>query len=168
MSIQCFVKRAEEVTTTEDLKKKENETPRSGPERNGYPTNKVKLMQGKKNVTPNNDDEEEERKQLTIAIIPYTQGLSEQIKRVLRRYNIRTAFKSGVSLANLLTKVKDPVLPEDKEGVVYKVRFLCGDFYIGQTGRSTNTWIKEHKRTCRLAKFEFSGGRARLARQTHH
>ena len=55
-----------------------------------------------------------------------------------------------------IQKVKDPVLPEDREGVVYKIGCLCGDFYIGQTGRSTNTRIKEHKRACRLAKFESS------------
>ena len=48
------------------------------------------------------------------------------------------------------------MLPEDREGVVYKIGCLCGDFYIGQTGRSTNTRIKEHKRACRLAKFESS------------
>ena len=148
------MKRAEEVTTTEDLKKKEMRHLVATLRGNGYPANMVKPMQRKKDVTPN--DGEEERKPLTTAIIPYTQGLSEQIKRVLRTYNIRTAFRSGVSLANLLTKVKDPVLPEDREGVVYKIRCLCGDFYIGQTGRNTNTRIKEHKAACRLAKFESS------------
>ena len=33
---------------------------------------------------------------------------------------------------------------------------LTKQFYIGQTGRSTNMWIKEHMRACRLAKFESS------------
>ena len=56
----------------------------------------------------------------------------------------------------MLSKVKDPVLPEDRSGVIYKLGCLCGDFYIRQTGRGVNTWIKEHKAACRLAKFEKS------------
>ena len=66
---------SEEVTTTEDLKRKEVRHPVADLRGNGYPSNMVKLRQDKKNVTPNNDDEEEEWKPLTTAIIPYTQGL---------------------------------------------------------------------------------------------
>ena len=87
-------------------------------------------------------------------MIPYSQGLSEQIRRVLRKFNIRTAFRSGLSLGKLLTKVKDPVPPEDRSGVIYKISCLCGDTYIGETERNANIRIKEHKAACRLAKFE--------------
>ena len=66
-------------------------------------------------------DQEEERKPLTTAVIPYSQGLSEQIRRVLKMFNIRTAFRSGASLGKLLTKVEDPVPQEDRPGC------LCGD-----------------------------------------
>ena len=104
----------------------------------------------------NQDQEEEEEKPLTTAVIPYSQGLSEQIRRVLRMYNIRTAFRSGASLGNLLTKVKDPVPVEDRPGAIYKISCLCGDSYIGETGRTTNTRVKEHKAACRLAHFEKS------------
>ena len=117
---------------------------------NGYPTGWVKLNQNMK------QRDREGQEPLTTAIIPYNQGVSEQIKRVLRQYNIRTAFKSGTSLGNMLSKVKDPLLPEDRSGVIYKLGCLCGDFYIGQTGRSVNTRIKEHKVACRLAKLEKS------------
>ena len=40
--IQCWVKRAEEVTTTEDLKKKEMRHLVAALRGNGYPTNMVK------------------------------------------------------------------------------------------------------------------------------
>lgn len=36
----------------------------------------------------------------------YMQGLSEQIKRLLRCYNIRSAFRSGISLAKILSKIQ--------------------------------------------------------------
>ena len=85
---------------------------------NGYPTGLVKPTHTK---DKNQDQEEEEEKPLTTAVIPYSQGLSEQIRRVLRMYNIRTAFRSGASLGNLLTKVKDPVPVEDRPGAIYKI-----------------------------------------------
>ena len=56
----------------------------------------------------------------------------------------------------MLTKVKDPVPPEDRTGVVYKVGCICGDVYIGETSRPMSTRIKEHKAACRLANFERS------------
>ena len=71
-------------------------------------------------------------------------------------YNIRTAFRSGALLGKLLTKVKDPVPLEDRPGAIYKISCLCGDSYIGETGRPTNTRVKEHKAACRLAHFEKS------------
>ena len=37
-----------------------------------------------------------------------------------------------------------------------KIKCLCADYYIGETGRSTNIRIKEHKAACRLAKFDRS------------
>ena len=39
---------------------------------------------------------------------------------------------------------------------MYKIKRLCSDYYIGETGRSTNKRIKEHKAACRLANFERS------------
>ena len=56
----------------------------------------------------------------------------------------------------MLTKVKDPVPPEDRTGVVYKIGCICGDVYIGETSRPLNTRIKEHKAACPLANFERS------------
>ena len=114
---------------------------------NGYPSGLVKPTHKK------STQQEEEKQPLTTAVIPYSQGLSEQIRRVLKKFNIRTAFRSGASLGKLLTKVKDPVPPEDRPGAIYKISCLCGDSYIGETGRTTNTRVKEHKAACRLANF---------------
>ena len=61
-----------------------------------------------------------------------------------------------LSSGRLLTKVKEPIPQEDRNGVAYKIRCMCGDFYIGETGRSANTRMKEHKAACRWARFERS------------
>ena len=94
---------------------------------------------------------------MTAAVIAYSQGLGEQIRRVLNRFNIRTAFRYGASLGKLLTKVKD-VPPEDRPGAIYMYKISClgRDSFVGETGRTTNTRVKEHKAACGLANFEKS------------
>ena len=52
------------------------------------------------------------------------------------------------------TKVKDPTPPHDSD---LDCGCECGNFYIGETGRSsTDIRMKEHKAVCRLAAFEKS------------
>ena len=145
--VRCLVKRAGEISSDGRVLKKEMKHLRTVLTENGYPSGLVKPTHKK------STQEEEEKQPLTTAVIPYSQGLSEQIRRVLKKFNIRTAFRSGASLGQLLTKVKDPVPPEDRPGAIYKISCLCGDSYIGETGRTTNTRVKEHKAACRLANF---------------
>ena len=145
--MRCLVKRAEEISSDGRVLKKEMKHLRTVLTENGYPSGLVKPTHKK------STQEEEEKQPLTTAVIPYSQGLSEQIRRVLKKFNIRTAFRSGASLGKLLTKVKDPVPPEDRPGAIYKISCLCEDSYIGETGRTTNTRVKEHKAACRLANF---------------
>jgi hypothetical protein len=40
--------------------------------------------------------------------------------------------------------------------VIYKIKCICVDFYVGETKRTLATRIKEHKAACRLAAFERS------------
>ena len=56
-----------------------------------------------------------------------------------------------------MTKVKDPTPCNERPCVIYKIRCECGDFYInGETGRTLDTRLKEHKTACRLGAFERS------------
>ena len=45
--------------------------------------------------------------------IPYVEGLGEEIRTILKGYNIRTVFKTIETLGRILTRVKDPAPPED-------------------------------------------------------
>ena len=110
-----------------------------------------------KNTEDQNEDEEvEKNKLLATAIIPYIKGLSEAVRRILQKYNIRTAFKTTNTLGRMLAKVKDPTPRNERPGVIYKIRCECGDFYIGETGRTLDTRLKEHEAACRLGAFERS------------
>ena len=48
----------------------------------------------------------------------YVRGLSEEVRRILGKYNIRTAFRTTSTLGGILTKVKGPTPPHDRAGVI--------------------------------------------------
>ena len=51
--------------------------------------------------------------------LPYVQGLSEPIRRVLDSLSIRVCFRPHQTLRRLLTRPKDPVPQEARSGIVY-------------------------------------------------
>ena len=77
--------------------------------------------------------------------LPYVQGRAEHLRRVLSNLDICVTFRPQCTLRQLLVKPKDPVPPDHRKGVVYKIKD-CSYSYIGQTGRSLSDRIKEHKR----------------------
>ena len=50
-------------------------------------------------------DEEQEKEKEPLVVIPYVAGMSEDIRHVCRKLNIRVVFKSGRTLCSMLTKV---------------------------------------------------------------
>ena len=88
---------------------------------------------------------EETRKKVTISI-PYIQGTSEAIRRVLGQLGIRTAMRSSKIKWAIMKGVKDRQKEEEIPGVVYAIG--CGDcrkVYNGETRRTAAKRVKEHK-----------------------
>ena len=73
--------------------------------------------------TSGRDEEQEEKEPLVV--IPYVAGMSEDIRRVCRRFNIRVVFKSGWTLCSMLTKVKD-TLPLGEQSISYPLQLRPG------------------------------------------
>ena len=84
-----------------------------------------------------------------VVCIPYLTGLSEDIRRVYRRFSIRTIFKAGPTLRSYLMRVKDRVPTSMKSSVVYCVPCSCGKVYIGETVSKLETKMKEHEDACK-------------------
>ena len=83
---------------------------------------------------------------VTTATIPYIKDTSETIAQILQPYNIRVAHKPITSSRQLLTNVKDKDEPNDRQGVVYKIKCCISQFsYIGETGRNLNLRLTEYK-----------------------
>ena len=90
-----------------------------------------------------------------VVTIPYVSGLSEDIRRVCRRFNIKTAFKSGMTLRAQLSRAKD------------KLPTSCGKVYIGEMTRRLEQRISEHQDACRKGE-EKKSAVAEHAWKEHH
>ena len=94
--------------------------------------------------TKKNDDENE----MIRMFLPYQKGLSENISRISKKYNVKLIHTQSKALKNIVKTAKMESDEIEKEsGVVYKVS--CGDFdkcYIGETGRQFKIRLKEHER----------------------
>ena len=109
---------------------------------NGYPARIVNQRQPSRQMTP--PDTEPLR---ATVVIPYIRNLSESIRSVLIPLRIRTYFKPHQTLSQILVHPKDPVPPDQRKGVVYKIPCSdCGMTYVGQTGRTLKVRKKEHMR----------------------
>ena len=53
-----------------------------------------------------------------LVMLPYTEGLIEDIRWVCRKFSLKVVFRSGLSLRSMLTRVKDTLVMEKRPKVV--------------------------------------------------
>jgi len=109
---------------------------------NGYPE-KV-IIKCKKNKIQNSTTTLPE-KPTGFMTIPYVPKLSEKIRRVARKYKIKTAFKSHNTIRQHLIKTKPHNDEQASKNSVYSIPCECDKEYIGETKRPLQVRIKEHK-----------------------
>ena len=79
--------------------------------------------------------------------LPCLGGLSESLRRVLSPFAIQVTFRPFRTLQQELDHPKDPVPVNRRKSVVYSIPCAeCPRAYIGQTGRSLDHWLQEHRR----------------------
>ena len=93
-------------------------------------------------------DEGQEEEKGPLVVIPYVAGMSEDIRHVCRKFNIRVIFKSRRTLHSMLNKVKDTLPLGEQSNVVYCILCSCGQVYIGETKCRLETRMKEHRDAC--------------------
>ena len=107
---------------------------------NGFPSNKCSFKKYMKN---HNFRKTEKLKRFTS--IPYVQGVSEPISRILTQVGIGVALKPHHKLSSFFRKPKDVIYFEQKRGLVYQLSCRdCNAVYVGETGRSVRTRKREH------------------------
>ena len=87
-------------------------------------------------------------------MLPYAEGVSEDVRRVCRTFGMKVVFRSGQSLRSTLTKVKDTLVMEKQAKVAYCIPCSCGEAYIGETVRRLETRVKEHRDACQKRALE--------------
>ena len=94
-------------------------------------------------------DIQEEEIKMSI-YLPYVEGTSEKLRRILRSHKIRSTFYTENTLRKLLCKPKDQVATEDKNNIVYEIDCSnCEAVYFGESKRSLKSRSDEHKRSIR-------------------
>jgi hypothetical protein len=84
----------------------------------------------------------------SIAFLPYVGTTFNLISRLLSRHNIKSVGLPPKRIPGFLRPGKDDL--GLKTPGVYSVSYECGQVYIGQTGRSIETRVKDHQRHIRL------------------
>jgi hypothetical protein len=108
----------------------------------------------KRTFSDRKDAPVDDNKPIANACLPYVSTISGKISRILGKYNIRTIHKPPQKLRNKLVRVKDDL--GLKTPGVYRIPCECGEAYIGETARTIETRMKEHRRNIRLCQPEKS------------
>ena len=94
-------------------------------------TNNHNLPQSNQLTQATDIQEEEIRMSINL---PYVEGTSEKLRRILRSHKTRSTFYTENTLCKLLHKPQDQVVTEDKNNIVYEVH--CSEVvYFGKSNR---------------------------------
>ena len=138
--------RAKYLPSTSERKQSEKQQVIGDLKVNGYPQSFIDrcLVPAQETTQPENQENQESPK--GYASIPYIKGVSERVRRVLSRENVRTTFKPVKTLGSIFKKPKDRPATNQIKGIVYKVKCKTCDFaYVGESKRSWNSRGAEHK-----------------------
>jgi hypothetical protein len=83
----------------------------------------------------------------SVAFLSCVRSIFNCISRVLARHNIKSVGLSPRKISSFLQPDKDDL--GLRTPGVYSIPCKCGQVYIGQTGRSVDTRLKEHQRHTR-------------------
>ena len=83
-----------------------------------------------------------------FVVLPYVQGVSENIGRILKQQKVKVAHKPQLTINNLFLRPKKlDDSDRQKSGIVCRINCTrCNFVYYGQTERSLKNRIAEHKK----------------------
>ena len=117
---------------------------------------------------PNHKLQRTQEEPLHTLCISYVSSLSEDLRRVCRKYSIRTVFRTPSTLRQELSRIKDRDPALKGSGVVYEITCSCGQKYIGETKRALEMHLKEHQAATRRGETEKSVEAEEHAWSRHH
>ena len=150
--IRTLQSRAQAICSNEDYLRVETDNIVNDFLRNGYSRRYIyKSLAIKK--PPSSVNNEEIKGSL---VIPYVRGTSEKIRRIAKKYGLRTAFHSRNTIGKLLCNTS-PKLPKlEIKNVIYSLPCECGVKYFGETSRPLGVRVAEHKKNVKEGKTHIS------------
>ena len=151
-TIRCLVDRAFKLCSSNAIRERELETIRTIMVENGYKrkfVNKVIRRQIRRSERSRTTTDENRGK--TSVQLPFIDGLSQEVRRIVREANIRCTFTAPNTLQKL-HNVKDSLPLCSATHAIYSIKCkTCDEEYIGESMRSLDTRCKEHRDAIRLA-----------------
>ena len=116
--------------------------------------------------SPSRKNEEEEDDPRSPVTIPYIQGVSEAVTRILSNIDIQVHMKHFRKLRRILSHC----IPDgDKSNIVYKINCHdCDASYVGEMGRALKTHVLEHCRAVEKRDFSASALAQHAWEHNHH
>lgn len=100
---------------------------------------------------------------------PYIPGLSERIKKSLKKHNITLSTKTINKVDHVFTRTKYKIATENKSKIVYKAKCLnCPGKYVGQTKQKLGNRTYRHDLDYRNMKMEGSSMLTQHALANNH
>ncbi|XP_071480074.1 uncharacterized protein [Diadema antillarum] len=125
-----------------------------------YPKHKINTQ------APSHPNQAAKEQPITTVNLPYLGATSHKLQRIFKSASIQVRHTSSNKLHNSLHSHKDKH-PKHKQPGVYRIQCECGKVYIGGTGRSLETRLKEHKTCYRRSEWEKSAI-VKHAQQSEH
>jgi hypothetical protein len=97
---------------------------------NGY--KKHQVLRAFQNASKRPRSKTQTNNDVSKVFLPYIQGTTDKLARILKKKNIGATFKPINTIRNSLRSVKDPIDPIEQKGV-YMIPCSCGKQYIGET-----------------------------------
>ena len=112
---------------------------------NGYPQKTINKCKRDRKSCENRSEVNIPEKPSAYISVPYVPNLSEKIRRIARKYNIKTAFKTQNTLRQHLSKTKPRNGEQESKNCIYSIPCECKRQYIGETKRPLKIRLNEHK-----------------------
>uniref|UniRef100_A0A131XB29 Putative reverse transcriptase n=1 Tax=Hyalomma excavatum TaxID=257692 RepID=A0A131XB29_9ACAR len=149
--VSALLTRARRVCSSENKRIEEEQVVRSDLLKNGYSkafVGKVARRQTNPRRPLRKDTDPPHSKPIRVCI-PYVQGTSEALARVLSEQGIRVAHKPISTLGRFFPRPKDRLPRERAQGVIYSIPCSdCGASYVGET-KNFPERLRQHRNDVR-------------------
>ena len=150
--VRTLLGRKDTIVTTEEDRQEEEKHVKEVLQLCKYPEWAIQRVESqlrdkKEGKTKDRKAKSSESKSNGSLTIPYIMGVTERVRRVMKKHGITTPARPYRTLRQILVHPKDKVADTEKCGVVYHVPCLsCPQVYIGETGRKMKVRIEEHRK----------------------